>query len=456
MTIVPLRFLITAAIAAMLLCAAARTEAMSLEAMQQVQGLIAEKAARTPAQQKIGSHLIYAGKLSRGEPIASQLQSLPLRVRTDAGSRALADISATVNQTVIQKIAELGGTVLTSFPRYRAIHAWLPLSRMEELAALPDVTAIRPATERIHHKLTTSEGDVAHRANLARSTFSVDGSGVNVGVISDSVDNLAAVQSTGDIGAVTVLPGQSGMPGTGEGTVLLEIMYDLAPGASAFFATAGNSDAAMATNIQALRDAGCDIIADDIGFLDEPVFQDGLIAQAVETVAADGALYISAAGNGGNKDHGTSGTWEGDFVASSSTVTLPDGTKDVLHDFGAGNPLDLITAESNQPPVLITLQWSDAFGASGNDYDLFIISGNNVVAASTDSQTGTGDPLETVDITALKSTGLSVAIGLYSGETRYLTWIPTAAGSQSTQTEKSTDIRRPWTQSASPPSARPA
>ncbi|MFI5365154.1 MAG: S8 family peptidase [Candidatus Binatia bacterium] len=410
--------LLTAAIASALVCSVAGAQPMSPEIMQQVQGLIEEKATRSPVQQKIGSHLIYAGKLSRGEPIASHAHALPLRVRTDAGGRALVDISAAANQTVLQKIADLGGTVLTSFPRYRAIRAWLPLSQMEELAALPDVGAIRPAAEPIHHKLTTSEGDVAHRANLARSTFGVDGSGIKVGVVSDSIDNLAAVQSSGDVGSVTVLPGDSGVPGTGEGTALLEIVYDLAPGASPFFATAGNSEAAMATNIQALRAAGCDIIVDDISFFSEPVFQDGIIAQAVETVAADGALYVSAAGNNGNEDDGTSGTWEGDFTPSSSTISVSN-TTEVLHDFGGGT-IDPITAEADQPPVVITLQWSDAFGASGNDYDLFIISGNTVVAASTDSQTGTGDPIEAVDITTLKSTGLSVVIGRYSGEARYL------------------------------------
>ena len=107
----------------------------------------------------------------------------------------------------------------------------------------------------------------------------------------------------------------------------------------------------------------------------------------------------------------------GDFVASPSTVV---GERDeVLHDFGA-TPLDAITAEPIQTPVIATLQWSDAFGASGNDYDLFIVSGTNVVAASTDTQAGTGDPFEAVDITALQAQGLSVAIGQFSGEPRYL------------------------------------
>jgi len=185
--------------------------------------------------------------------------------------------------------------VVNSFAPYRAIRAWLPLNQVEEVAALPDVVAIRPAIEPIHRKLTTSEGDVAHRANLARSTFGINGSGVSVGVLSDSVDNLAQVQKTGDVGAVTVLPGQSGVPDTGEGTALLEIVYDLAPGAAAFFATTGDSEASMATNIQALRSAGCDILVDDVAFFSEPVFQDGIIAQAIESVAADGAIYVSAA-----------------------------------------------------------------------------------------------------------------------------------------------------------------
>jgi len=67
--------LIVATIASNVLCGVVRTEATSPEVMQQIQGLLEEKAARTPAQQKIGSHLIYAWKLSRGEPIANGVQT---------------------------------------------------------------------------------------------------------------------------------------------------------------------------------------------------------------------------------------------------------------------------------------------------------------------------------------------------------------------------------------------
>jgi hypothetical protein len=77
----------------------------------------------------------------------------------------------------------------------------------------------------------------------------------------------------GELPAVTVLPGQSGVPQTGEGTAMLEIVHDMAPEAELFFATSTESQAQFAQNIRALRQAGCDIIVDDIELLDESPFQ---------------------------------------------------------------------------------------------------------------------------------------------------------------------------------------
>ena len=55
-----------------------------------------------------------------------------------------------------------------------------------------------------------------------------------------------------------------------------------------------------ANNIKALANtAGANIIVDDIGYPDEPMFQDGLISQAIDTVTAQGVTYFSAAGNAG-------------------------------------------------------------------------------------------------------------------------------------------------------------
>jgi len=97
------------------------------------------------------------------------------------------------------------------------------------------VKFIQPAVKAlVNTGSINSQGDTTHRADVARSTFGVNGAGVKVGVLSDSVDFLANSQSTGDLPPVTVLPGQSGVPGSGEGTAMLEIVYDLAPGRSFF------------------------------------------------------------------------------------------------------------------------------------------------------------------------------------------------------------------------------
>ena len=73
-----------------------------------------------------------------------------------------------------------------------------------------------------------------------------------------------------------------------------------------------------------------------MSYSDEPVFQDGVIARAVNDVTQDGALYFSSAGNEGNLTNGTSGTWEGDFSpAGAAGSPLPAGY--TLHSFGASN-----------------------------------------------------------------------------------------------------------------------
>src|SRR5207244_8682966 len=123
-----------------------------------------------------------------------------------------------------------GGQVINSFPQFRAVRALVAVGQLETLAGSQDVAFIRRA-DRAHTNTGSvdSQGDVTHRAVAARSTFGVTGTGVKVGVLSDSVDFLANSQASGDLGPVTVLPGQGGR-GAGEGTAMLEIIHDLAPG----------------------------------------------------------------------------------------------------------------------------------------------------------------------------------------------------------------------------------
>jgi hypothetical protein len=432
-------------------------QSISSDVMQQLQALEDEKASRTPTQQKIDSQLIYAMKMQRAEPIALGVSTLEIDVNANAQGRVVVDISGTVDDKLLQSLANNGAAVLVSTPEYHSVRVEVALNRLESIAALDGVNFIQPKmeymlndvktnasvvdkiradrgfnarAERVRAQLTKalanadddkpidpgflasvgsrqSEGDVTHRANTARGAFNVDGTGIKIGVLSNGVTSLALAQSSGDLGPVTILPGQAGSGD--EGTAILEIIHDLAPGAQLFFATANSTPGTFATNIRNLRAAGCDIIVDDIFYFAESPFQDGqapaivsntnggAVAQAVIDVTAAGALYFSSAGNQGNKDANTSSCFQGDFVDGGPNATIgPAGT---VNNFGGGTLFNAVVEASGSAA---NLYWADPLGGSSNDYDLFVLNstGTAILLASTNVQSGTQDPFEQVSAPA--------------------------------------------------------
>ena len=379
---------------------AATLEGISDSTLQQIAALEQEKASRTPAQLKLDSPFVYQLKLNRHELVPLIATNFQPRIKFEPDGRVLVDIDARVTDDLLKQIQQAGGTVSASVPRFHSIRALVPLDSLESLAGLTNVNFIKRAAQARVWRSVESQGDATHGANIARTNFVVNGAGVKVGVLSDSVDYLSNAQATGDLPTnVTVLAGQSGVPGSGEGTAMLEIVNDLAPGAQLYFATANSSEASFAQNILNLRSNGCSVIIDDESYYDESPFQDGILAQAVNTVTTNGALYFSAAGNNGNKDDGTSGVWEGDFLSGGPVgvpITASDPTGN-LHNFGTAahsTNYDTAIGIPNNSPVI--LFWSDPLGASTNDYDLFVLNstGTQVVDASNNTQDGTQDPFE--------------------------------------------------------------
>lgn len=388
-------------------------------ALKQIEALQNEKSTRTPAQQKMDSQLVYASKRNRKIPFGPEVSLLQIDLKAQVDGKIMVDIDAEVTPALLTAIETAGGKVMNSFPRFRAIRALLAVDQIEDIAAHPNVKFIgRAAEAETRTGSVTSEGDITHKANLARTTFGITGAGVKVGVLSDSVLYLSNSQSSGDLGTVTVLSGQSGttIPGnSGEGTAMLEIIHDLAPGAALYFATAFNSEASFAQNILDLRSAGCDIIVDDVLYFDESPFQDGIVARAVNTVTASGALYFSSAGNSGNKTNATAGTWEGDFVdGGTAGVLYPKGGR--IHDFGTALYNTVASGGSSRR---VDLFWSDPSGASSNDYDVYVLdsSGAHVLRSSTTTQNGSQNPYESL---STLNVGERIVIVKASGSPRFL------------------------------------
>lgn len=394
----------------------AAAEPLSAPVRQQIQALVAEKESRTPAQRKMDSQLLYTLRLSRGQPVAPGVTLSRIGAQADSDGALLVDVDATVTPELLEFIRQAGGQIINQFPHFRSIRARVPLAFTETLAAHPEVKFVQPAVEAITHTGSlNSQGDRTHRADDARAIFGATGADIKVGVLSDSVDYLPNSQATGDLPPnVTILPGQSGIPGSGEGTAMLEIIHDLAPDAELFFATGFGGNANFAQNIINLRAAGCDIIVDDIGYFNESPFQDAVIARAVNQVTAAGALYFSSAANSGSLKAGTSGTWQGDFADGGAVGAPVDEKGGLLHSFG-NTTYNTVT----MPGMAVTLFWSDPLGASTNDYDLFVLNaaGDEVVTSSTTTQNGSQDPYEMAWATA---SGQRIVVVKASGEARFL------------------------------------
>jgi len=380
------------AVPALAQVAPSKTVVSRIAAIQQV------KQNLTPALKKMDSSLAFAAVGLKNPAAISSFSSALSPLSKAPSGKVLVDVRGTVTDDLLQQIKKVGGDVIYPSARWGTIRAAIPLQSMEAVAAHPDVNRISSRVwAHTNVGSLTSQGYVAHRAKQVVEVSGVTGAGVNVGVLSDSASaaEIAALKASGDLPPTAhALPGQDGAPGSDEGTAMMEIVYDMAPGSTPIFATAFISDASFADNIIALQGAGCKVIVDDVTYFEEPVFQDGIIAQAVNQVVAAGSTYFSSAGNSGSKKDGTSGTWEGDFK-DGGPVSGPIagvGETGEFHDFGGQLYTQYISNSG-----FAFLQWSDPWGNACDDYDLFVTNatGTTVKAFSADSQTCTGsDPVE--------------------------------------------------------------
>jgi hypothetical protein len=298
----------------------------------------------------------------------------------------------------------------------RLVSARFPIAAIPALNGVVSLRFARASYRRTNAGAVISQGDAAMRADVARSTFGFDGRGVIVGVLSDSYNCQGGAPS--DVisldlpPVVTVLVDSCGpeASGTDEGRAMLQIVHDVAPGAALAFATADGGEAAFANNIRALRDAGATVIVDDVIYPTEPMFQDGVIAQAVDEVVASGMAFFSAAGNYARHAYASS------FVPGQ---TLPDGffpavdelddhfRGGTVHLFGPGNFKQRVTV----PPggiVGLLLQWDTPFGSLGgntsatNDLDLYVLAFDPdlkqdvIIGSSSTDSIAAGDPVESL------------------------------------------------------------
>ena len=334
------------------------------------------------------------------------------------GMIAIEAVSIDEDATVLLKELEAMG--LTEGVSYkRMIFGYFPIKKVGVLQSVPGLRLARPAYKPVTNAgRVTSQGDRAMRADVARQTSGVTGAGQKVGILSSSYDALrgaAAGVASGDLPTgVQVLQDLPAGFGSDEGRAMAEIVHDVAPGASIAFNTAFTGQAGFARGILNLARVGSNVIVDDVGYLDEPFFQDGIVAQAANEVARNGVTYFSSAGNSA-RDSYTS-----PFINSGKSAPLdpflPINSK--AHDFGNGVVLQRIQIAPGGE-FFTSFQWSDPFfsvsGGLGAKTDMDILVYYRGVLrpdlSGLEFNIG-GDPVEVIDLFNSSNAVIEVEIAL--------------------------------------------
>jgi len=287
-------------------------------------------------------------------------------------------------------------------------------------ALFVELARIDASYQTAHAGSVNTQDDVALQSALARAAFGVDGTGVTIGIISDSFDVSQTVSTTyaddiasGDLPAgITILTEGSAFSGIDEGRGMAQLIHDIAPGADLMFASAGAGEANFASAIDALVAQGADIIVDDILFFAEPRYQDGIIAQAATNAVAAGVPFFSAIGN-----QGVAG-YQAPF-RDAGELGLSGGT---LHDWdpsaGVDTALSMVIPEGDT--FLAYLHWVDPYlsgtgGASSGaltNIDLHVTEADGTYIGSFLFDETGDDPFMRIEMTNLGPTDAPINLVL--------------------------------------------
>lgn len=268
------------------------------------------------------------------------------------------------------------------------IQAMVPFAALEALAESDTVMMVR----RPHHAwaYAVTEGATLSGAQ-AWQQAGITGSGVKVGIVDLGFEGYQALVGRElppssrvvyrNFSSITC----TGISSCRHGTAIAEIIYDLAPDSTLYFAEA-RTELEIISATSWLVQQGVHVVNMSMGNAAwGPGDGTGIISQAITDAVSSGIFWVNAAGNYGQRHW--AGMWSD-----------PDG--DRWMNFQGNQEWNWLTAGSQRliPAgtfINVVLRWDDSWNGSCNDYDLYVlyldplighIIGPTIVGSSTGQQ----------------------------------------------------------------------
>ena len=272
------------------------------------------------------------------------------------------------------------------------VSAYVPPSILGEASELPGVNLVMPLAVAVPAQGTIGGEGARSQKALPWHQKGFKGKGVKVGVVDRGFDGFpelmgtelpANIQSRCFLGLGEYSSDFSYCQnGNKHGTAVAEAVFDIAPEAEYFIATAYDGDDLLGA-AEWFAEQGVDVVNMSLFFLwDGPgdgtsPFSNSPL-KSVDLAVGAGALWVMSAGNGSESG------WFGEFYD-------PDG--DGNHNYSATDECNEMTL-----PVWGSAQfrWDDSWEGAQSDFDLYLIrkSSGEAVASSQNDQSLTGIPYE--------------------------------------------------------------
>jgi hypothetical protein len=323
---------------------------------------------------------------SGGLPAAAQTaqqMAIPLR---DDRVLAIVEVKAGRVAGAMGAVTSLNGQV--EKVRGDLVQALVPVSSLKQLASSENVRFVRLPYQRLP-LVVTGQGVALINAD-AWHAAGFTGNGVKVAILDLGFAGYTSLLGT-ELPASVVTHScraNGDITGGGEvhGAAVAEVVHEVAPDAQLYLVNF-NTDVEFEECVDWIVSQGIDVVNHSVGWFGTgPGDGTGPINDIAASAVAAGVFWANAAGNQAQRH------WAGAWQDSNHNNWL---------DFSSTDEGNDITVTSSSYPAVVILKWDDPFGASCNDYDLYLTRRvlnrfTVTVASSTNRQTCLQDPVESL------------------------------------------------------------